>query len=353
VEENRAMRSGRSSGDSEDRVTVEQLREKAAKIASEMSLAPECEWSTYWRDVMLEVLARPNVEPLEAIWWALAALERVTGNHVALNRRVARQAAERDLDGEALDRCTTPVDIPEREIRVTNPTHRAILYVMGKAGLGRKWRVAERVAELTGVSEGTINNAFTRLLKGGLIARYQYRDKPARYACGRGRRALYVLSGDGLAWYRHNYDEATASELEEAVPRHRGVQHAVDVLEARDLLRDLGLAVDDDPQPLLATEDPWGPRAEPDLVAQYGGAAWPVEVQREVRTRNDEKWGKTLELSGGRLMLVLETEAKRRSQAEILRRAVLDLPPGRILLFSLEGQEGWPGNWEEISTGGD
>jgi transposase len=346
VEVDRAMRSGRSSGNSEDRITVEQLREKTAKIAGEMGLAPDCEWSTYWRDGMLEMLARPDVDSLKAIWWALAALERVTGNHVALNRRVARQAAEREL----AIRPASPVTVPEREIRVTGRTQQAILYVMGQTGIGRRWRIAEQVVRSTGVSEGTVRNVLASLTRDGLIAPYHYQGKPATYARGKGRHKLYVLTDDGRSWYRHNYGQVAESELEAAVSRHRGVQHAVDVLETRDLLRDLGLAVKDEPEPMLATEDPWGRRAEPDLMVQYGGLTWPVEVQREVRARNDEKWGKTLELSGGWLMLVLETEAKRRNQAEILRDAAPDLPPGKVLLFSLEGHEGWPGNWEEVAT---
>ena len=105
-----------------------------------------------------------------------------------------------------------------------------------------------------------------------------------------------------------------------------------------------------DPKAMTVSGDEWGPRAEPDLVMRYAGQTWPVEVQREIRTRNNEKWEKTLELSGGYLILILESEGERSSQVEILRRAGL---PGTILATSLERlREGeGPQDWDCVESG--
>lgn len=334
-------------------MVVERLGERVAEIAAKLKIVFDCEWFGFWHEGMQERLACPDLDLVDVVLWMLKGLSRLADDVVILNRQVVRLETQTILTGQAVQPAS-PVIVPEREIRVTSPTQRTILYVMGKTGIGRRWRLASQVVESANASEGTIRNAFASLAKHGLIAPYRYQGKPAWYTRGKGRHKLYVLADDGRSWYEHNYGEVATSELEDMVPRHRGVQHAVDILEVRDLMRDLGLRVDDHPAPLLATGDEWGPRAEPDLVVQYGGHSWPVEVQREVRVRNDGKWEKVLALSEGRLMLILETRVKQQNQTRILCDAALHLPAGKILVGSLEGlhaEEDWPRDWDEIITG--
>jgi hypothetical protein len=336
-------------------MTAEQHAAITAEIIERLELILADEWCSFWYAGMVRRLEGEDVDWKDAALWALIGLSRLTGDAVVLHRRLIQLEGGRAVDEQDAHRHTLPATIPatpEREVQVTNPTGRKILYVMGKAGIGRKWVLARRVAELAGVSAGTLNNAFTKLARGGLIAPYRYRGEVVKYRYGRGgrKRGLYVLTDDGRLWYQHNYGEAATSELETMVPRHGGVQHAVDILEARDLLRGLALRVDDDPKAMTLSGDEWGPRAEPDLVMRYAGQVWPVEVQREIRTRNNKKWEKTLELSRGYLMLILESEGERRSQIEILRRAGL---PGTILVTSLERlREGeGPQDWDCMESG--
>jgi hypothetical protein len=334
--------------------TMERIEEKLSRIAARLKIVPDCDWYGRWHDGMVERLARRDIDGMDVVLWALVGFSHLAGNVVVLNRQVVQLEAAQELDGVQIHRPSLAVNIPSRGVQVTNPTQKTILYVMGKAGLGRRWRVAERVRELANVSKGTIRNAFGTLVQDGLVAPYQHQGRLVRYRYGRGCRTLYVLTEDGRLWYQENYGEAAESELDRMISRHGGVQHAVDILEVRDLMQGLGLKVNDAPAPLLATGDEWGPRSEPDLVVQYAGHDWPVEVQREVRSRNDSKWEKVLELSEGWLMLILESDAKQRSQARILRDAALHLPPGEILLSNLEHLRGVDQlvNWEEIVTGG-
>jgi hypothetical protein len=104
---------------------------------------------------------------------------------------------------------------------------------------------------------------------------------------------------------------------------------------------------------MLASTDVWGNRSQPDLSLYFDGTRWPVEVQREVRTRNVDKWEKVLNLSRGYLVLILETAAHRCQQAKILRGDAWNLPPGKILLSSLEElrESGTSVEWDEVITG--
>ncbi len=333
----------------------EEIIQTCAEIVATLKSVPLCEWYLYWHTVLLESLDDPEANPAELVLWALDGLRRLSYNTQVLNAQAARLQATHD-EAQAAVRIasTVPVTIPARKIQVTNRTHKTILFVMGSSGLARQWQLTRRVAELAQVAHGTVRNALTSLTRDGLIEFYQHQGKPAGYRYGQGRpRALYALTQDGLAWYQLNYGDPVPSELDQAISRHKGVQHAVDILETRDLLRGLGLQVDDDPQPMLASADVWGNRSQPDLSLYFDGTRWPVEVQREVRTRNVDKWEKVLNLSKGYLVLILETAAHRCQQAKILRGDARNLPPGKILLSSLEElrESGTSLEWEEVITG--
>mgnify|MGYP007049863898 FL=1 len=119
------------------------------------------------------------------------------------------------------------------------------------------------------------------------------------------------------------------------------------ILEAQHWLAAAGFTVDlEPPARLYNAADPWGARVEPDLTATLRGELWPVEVQREVDTRNGEKWRKAVELYG-RLMLIVFNEQRREKQLQLLREELArwDWPAGSIWVWSLEalerGVEGW------------
>ncbi len=163
---------------------------------------------------------------------------------------------------------------------------------------------------------------------------------PLRWHWGRGRgRDLIELTPDGRRWYRkRTQSEPTPSELNWVLQMHVSARHSLAILEARDHLRQMGLPTDDDPLPCpQRSEDPFGPRSEPDLVTYYQDRVYPVEVQREVASRHLPKWEKSLDLYQ-RLMLITFSEASLRRQGTnlILARQRGQLPTGRILLASLE-----------------
>ena len=276
-----------------------------------------------------------------------------------LCRRIATLETENASrrDAIAAQPQSTSVVVPKREIKVTNKTEQGVLYLIGHDGLGRSWLITERVSAMYNVGTRTVENSFTALVKRGLIKVYSYKGdhRGYRYKPRGKRRKLYVLSDDGCTWYQQAYSEEPATsefELGLWVSRHKGVEHAVDILEARDLLRRLGLKVDDDPKPLLATDDPRGKRTEPDLLLHYQDETWPVEVQREVHRRNDKKWEKALTLSGGHLVLILETVTKQERQEQLLRNAAWRLTPGRVLLSNLEYLRATDEVvWSEVITG--
>jgi hypothetical protein len=79
------------------------------------------------------------------------------------------------------------------------------------------------------------------------------------------------------------------------------------------------------------------------------GAAWPVEVQREVSERMLGKWEKALALAG-RLALVLFNEEHREKQATILEPSLWYGYSGRgdVRLTSLEAMETDDWEWQVI-----
>lgn len=129
------------------------------------------------------------------------------------------------------------------------------------------------------------------------------------------------------------------------------MSHGVAVLEAAAHLRVAGYAVEDAPHAVLASDDPWHARSEPDLALILNREIWPVEVQREVSERTLNKWDKSLKLAG-RLALVLYNEEARQKQQFILQAALYKLPAGVVKLTSLEAMEGGGWAWEELATTG-
>jgi hypothetical protein len=239
-------------------------------------------------------------------------------------------------------------EIPAQRAVIRSAMQQEIVCLMGAEGLGRSWRIIARVAGAGWGQENSVRNALRKLTKQGVIDDCRRQGKAVHWKItAGGNRRLVRLSELGRVWYREAFGhDAVESEITEVAQKHRSIAHGVGILEARDHLREAGCTVSDDPQVILADSgERWGTRSEPDLVATMDGAAWPVEVQREVSERLLGKWEKALALAG-RLALVLFNEEHREKQAVILDRAVWfnRLPPGEIRLTSLEAMEA--GDWE-------
>jgi hypothetical protein len=252
-----------------------------------------------------------------------------------------------------------------RLIRVTRQIHQLVLYHIGSTGINRPWRIAQRIQRTHEYTTGYLENAVSQLSRDrevcpALLAPVDYQDEPARYPYkASGRRTLYWLTPAGQHWYAQAYGQpAVPSELPSRIKAHHGLVHAVDILEARDLFTALGLEVQEEPEPLLYTDDVWGPRSEPDLLLTDADGAWPVEVQRDIRAAHATKWAKALDLAAGRLIIVLETAQDRARQARLLRNAAHRLPPGQIRLIDLwtlrslvGAEQAGAVPWVEIATG--
>ncbi len=277
------------------------------------------------------------------------------------NQQAAAQVAElrRQLEQARADlarrSAATSLVLPPQKITVESGIQRAVLRLVAVEGLGRVWRIVERVIAdgLTG-TPNTARNAVARLAERGLLADYEQHGKPIGWAYkAGGTRRLVQLTPTGRQWCQAAFGrEPVLSEIAAAARRHKSVSHGVAILEAAQLLAAAGYAVNDDPQALLADDTaPWHARAEPDLAINLKGEWWPVEVQRETSTRTLDKWRKTLELTG-RLALVLYHEEARKKQAGILTAARFRLPKGVIWLSSLEQMERGAWDWQEITTTG-
>lgn len=296
-----------------------------------------------------------------------AELYRTREQLTAAQAQVATLTAERERLAAQLERQPrqTVAVIPQQTVRVTNPVQQAVLQLMGSAGLSRPWRISALLQARCGYSEGALNNAFTRLLqptdaRPALLALYEHQGRKVRYRyLAYSRRNLYVLTPAGETWYRVAYPDAPLlpNELPAAAAEHHGVDHAVDILEVRDIWQACGLAVQEHPPAMRYTDEIWGPRSEPDLLVQLAGRWCPVEVQRDVRRTHTPKWYKALQLSGGRLVLVLESPPAQARQVQFLRPLLRTLPTGEIWLTNLEALRTLASvtavelPWERLSTG--
>jgi hypothetical protein len=275
-------------------------------------------------------------------------MEHVKRENAALRERLKRLRKSRGQPPQ-----TTKVTIPAQAVTVRSPVQQEIIRLMGKEGLGRSWRIIECIVGTGMARKNSVRNALRALTKRGLVDDYRRHGKPVRWkVTAGGSRRLVVLTERGTAWFCEAFgQEPVESEIVWAARQHRSAAHGVGILEARDHLRAAGYVVDDDPQAILAcTQERWGTRIEPDLMAQAcDGQAWPVEVQREVSERLLDKWCKALSLTEC-LALVLFNEEHLRKQERLLDNAARDdrLPSGTVMLASLEAME--RGDWNWVTT---
>ncbi|HHH41277.1 MAG TPA: hypothetical protein ENK56_04650 [Chloroflexi bacterium] len=298
----------------------------------------------------LEAMRSQLGETSEEIAQHRARAERLKAEGAALREEIARLRAR-----QARRPHTREVTIPARTVAVRSELQEEILRLMGAEGLGRSWRIRQRVVEAGLVGNPrSVRNALRKLSQRGLIDDYRRHGEPVRWSpTPGGSRRLLVLTEVGKAWYREAFgEEPVESEIAVVARKHRSVAHGVGVLEARDHLRAAGYEVDEEPEAILArVGERWGRRAEPDLVVMIEREVWPVEVQREVSERVLGKWAKTLRLVG-RLALVLFNEQGRAKQERLLGQAMRTgrLARGSVLLTSLEAME--RGEWRWSRVGG-
>jgi len=315
------------------------------------SLLADLERAWRWADELDELIDAAEGE-LAAVRLQRAQLEReqqeTAKRMAALEHELAQTRARRV--GVARRPAATSLVLPAQKITVESPIQREVLRLLAVEGLGRVWRIVERVldSELTG-NANVIRNAVNRLAERGLLANYEQHGKPVTWAYkAGGARRLVQLTPTGRLWCRGAFGrEPVESEIAVAARRHRSIAHGVAILEARDLLRGCGIAVDDDPAALLATAERWHARAEPDLAMTLADGVWPIEVQKEVAGRRTDKWAKTLALAG-RLALILFSADAARKQVAILQNDLRSLPAGVIRVTSLEALEAGDWDWLEI-----
>lgn len=277
------------------------------------------------------------------------SVEREEAMRLGRENSALRQEIERLKQTLPKHAQTVTVDVPAQVISLRSALQQEIVRLMGADGLGRSWRIIQRVVASGLAEENSVRNALRKLTQKGLVDDYGRHGRPVRWKItAGGNRRLVLLTEMGKRWYSGAFGhEAVESEIEAVARRHRSAAHGVGILEARDYLRDAGYLVDDDPGAILIrAEERWGGRTEPDLIVTKGGDSWPVEVQREVSERMMSKWVKALSLAGS-LALVLFNEESRLRQEIILERAV-DLSTGSILLTSLEAMEAGDWKWSPV-----
>jgi len=331
------------------RATKPAVRPYAGKVLVGVaaSLLADLERAWRWADELDELIDAAEGE-LAAVRLQRAKLERE--QQETAKRMEALAQARADL---ARRPAATSLVLPAQKVTVESSIQREVLRLLAVEGLGRVWRIVERVldSELTG-TPNTARNAVNRLAERGLLADYEQHGKPVTWAYkAGGTRRLVQLTPTGRQWCQAAFGgEPVESEIAVAAQRHKSVSHGIAVLEAAHHLAAAGYQVETEPGAILAAEDePWRARAEPDLAFTLSGELWPTEVQREVSPRVIAKWAKSLELCG-RLALVLYHEEARRKQKMILFEARHKLPAGKILLSSIEAMEGGGWAWEELTT---
>jgi len=324
----------------------------------------------YAMPVILDVLSHTLTE-MEMAYYMLDDAERASGvrTFVNENARLSREAQalraqvamlEKQLGAtqaecatwreRALAAAPASVTIPAQTVTVRSKIDKEILRLIAVTGLTRSWHVITRiVADGWTEHENGVRNALKRLKKTELLTDFTWNGKAQQWKprAGGGRQLLR-LTERGQTWAEMAFRiTAVPCELDELVHKHKGVEHAVGILEAQHWLTVNGFEVDVEPQARLYDEsDPWGARAEPDLTATLHGELWPVEVQREVDGRNGDKWRKAVELYG-RLMLIVFSEQAREKQVRLLRIETgrWGWPTGTIRVGSLEALEQGVERW--------
>ena len=120
---------------------------------------------------------------------------------------------------------TVAVDIPAQRIVVRSALQQEIVRLMGTEGLGRSWRIIERVADAGLGQENSIRNALRKLTKQRVIDDCRRQGKAVHWkVTAGGNRRLVQLTELGRVWYREAFEqEAVESEVMEMVLKEEEV----------------------------------------------------------------------------------------------------------------------------------
>lgn len=289
---------------------------------------------------------------------ALVEVQRLEYKVTDLQQQIAALKAKQQRLTAQLQRRPkqTQVEIPAQTVVIRSEIQQEILRLMATKGLARSWRIIERVlAAGISTSKNSVRNSLRDVTKKRLVEDYTEQGRPIGWSpVPGGVRRLVTLTSKGVTIAEGLFQiDVVPSELEDIVQQHKSVSHAVGILEAKDHLQARGYRVDDAPDALLAKEEmEWGTRTEPDLMVTLNGESWPVEVQREVARRRNEKWAKALRLAEGRLVLIVFSREMQEKQRGFLQQAsrLGQLPQGEIQLASLEAMEDGDWRWDIVRT---
>jgi hypothetical protein len=242
------------------------------------SLLADLERAWRWADELDELIDAAEGD-LAAVRLQRAKLEREQQETAKRMEALEHQLAQARAD-LARRPAATSLMLPAQKITVESGIQREILRLMTTEGLGRVWRIVERVldSELTG-NGNTIRNGVARLVERGLLADYEQHGKPVGWAYkAGGSRRLVQLTPTGRQWCQAAFgEEPVESEIAVTARRHKSVSHGIAVLETAHHLAAAGYEVETEPGAILAAEDePWRARAEPDLAFTLGGELWPI-----------------------------------------------------------------------------
>jgi len=105
------------------------------------------DWHSAWRRDMARLLDQEPVDWMAVTQAALRGFQAATNDAHRVNQELSSIATELKQVWSTVPAGASSVLIPEETITVTNLTHQLILFVMGKAGIGRKWRIVSLVQQ--------------------------------------------------------------------------------------------------------------------------------------------------------------------------------------------------------------
>jgi hypothetical protein len=182
-----------------------------------------------------------------------------------------------------------------------------LLRVLAETGVARRADAAQLFGAQEGVDPeaGSVARAFSRCSKLGLIELVEARSGTS----GSSIHHLVLLTEQGRDACRLLLGlEPVPSQTAELLARHKSPEHALLNLEAADLLREAGYAVDLFPGQVRLPGEPYERTFAPDLSASLHGRTIFVEVERGVGGgvgERDRKWRNYYQATGGEFYVIV------------------------------------------------
>ncbi|MEA3340118.1 MAG: hypothetical protein U9R15_09145 [Chloroflexota bacterium] len=195
-----------------------------------------------------------------------------------------------------------------------------LLQILAETGMSRRAVAAKLLAEHLGVdsASGSIGRAFSRLEQRGWIELIEVRGKTA----GSGRQQLVRLTDRGVVVCERVLDlNPVPSQLTELLSRHRSPSRVLLILQAAELLREVGYTVNVFPDPIASSAEPRERALTPDLAASWRGATALVLVEggeiEDVEMQR-YKWQSYYDVTDGALHVVTPSpKVERKVRKEI------------------------------------